>query len=312
MAARKRIRLSTGFSRSSRLWGALASLMIALSTVAADGPGSEKPPLKFGAIADCQYCDADSPRRKYRLSPAKLQECIADFNSQHLSHVVHLGDFIDRDWKSFDVVAPIMDQSKAPVRHVLGNHDFSVEDRYKDRVPARLGLEDRYYSFIVGQWRFIVLDSNDVSLYAYPKDSPKYNESLNTYESLGGNLPKYNGGMGEAQLNWLENELSEAGRMGQRAIVHSHHPVYPPGSHAVWNAEEVVSLLERHDCVKAYVNGHNHRGAYGFKKGIHYVTLKGMVDTEETAYAVVSIYEDRIEVRGKGRQDDLLLEIGKP
>ncbi len=312
MTACNPIRIAAALSRFLLFYGLVAGLLGPKLKVEAEVDNQEQPPLRFGAIADCQYCDADSPRRKYRLSPAKLQECIADFNSQELSHVVHLGDFIDRDWKSFDVVAPIMDESKAPVRHVLGNHDFSVEDRYKDRVPGRLGLESRYYSFIVGQWRFIVLDSNDVSLYAYPKGSRKYNESLNTYQSLGANLPKYNGGVGETQLNWLENELSDAGRMGQRVILHSHHPVYPPGSHVVWNAEEVISLLEKHESVTAYINGHNHRGAYGFKKGIHYVTLKGMVDTEETAYAVISIYEDRIEVRGKGRQDELLLEIGKP
>ena len=34
------------------------------------------------------------------------------------------------------------------------------------------------------------------------------------------------------------------------------------------------------------MNGHNHRGAYGYKKGIHYV-VKGMVDTEETVYAII-------------------------
>ena len=71
----------------------------------------------------------------------------------------------------------------------------------------------------------------------------------------------------------------------------------------------MVSLLERHDCVAVYMNGHNHRGAYGYKKGIHYVTLKGMVDTEETAYSVVSVFEDRIAVKGSGRQDDLSLEF---
>ena len=300
------------FSSLSPFCKSLIASVVLVPFLTAEDVSEPKLLFKFGAIADCQYCDAEGTRRQYRMSPTKLQKCVEDYNSQELNHVVHLGDFIDRDWESFDVVLPIIGKSIAPVRHVLGNHDFSVDDRYKDRVPERLGLDERYYGFSAGNWRFLILDTNDISLYAYPDGSPRHKESLKAYEALGGDLPKYNGGVGATQLEWLEKELEAADLAGQRVMLHSHHPVYPPGSHTAWNAGEVVSLLERHDCVAVYMNGHNHRGAYGYKKGIHYVTLKGMVDTEETAYAVVSILEDRIEVRGKGRQDDLILEIENP
>ncbi|MBN12221.1 MAG: hypothetical protein CMI17_04355 [Opitutaceae bacterium] len=102
---------------------------------------SIQPLFKFGAIADRQYCDCDGTRRQYRLSPDKLMSCVKDLNTKDLTHVVHLGDFIDKDWESFDVVIPIIDGLKAPVRHVLGNYDFSVADEFKDRVPKRLGLK---------------------------------------------------------------------------------------------------------------------------------------------------------------------------
>lgn len=275
--------------------------------IKAEGP--KEALFQFGAIADCQYCDYEGTRRQYRLSPQKLEKCVADFNRQELTHVVHLGDFIDRDWESFDVVLPIINELKAPVRHVLGNHDFSVADAFKDRVPGRLGLKERYYDFAVGKWRFLVLDTNDVSLYAYPAGSKRANESEAIYESLGGNLPKYNGGIGEAQLKWIEGKLKAAEGTGESVIMHSHHPVYPFGSHAAWNAKEIVALIEEFDCVAAYINGHNHVGAYGFKKGVHYLTLKGMVDTEETSYSVISVFPDLLKVKGKGRQDDYVLEI---
>ncbi|HCR28723.1 MAG TPA: hypothetical protein DIV79_01735 [Opitutae bacterium] len=297
------------FLSLSLLCSTLIASFVLLPLLTAEEVSEPKLFFKFGAIADCQYCDADGAWRQYRRSPQKLRECIADFNSQSLTHVVHLGDFIDRDWESFDVVIPIIEKSKAPVRHVLGNHDFSVEDRFKELVPGRLGLEGRYYSFSVMNWRILVLDTNDLSLYAHAKGTAEYVQSLGIYEALGGDLPKYNGGIGATQLEWLEKELVAADLAGQRVMLHSHHPVYPPGSHNAWNADEVVSLLERHDCVAVYMNGHNHRGAYGYKKGIHYVTLKGMVDTEETAYSVVSVFEDRIAVKGSGRQDDLSLEF---
>ena len=288
----------------------LSALTIVLIVGSRSIFADESTPLfEFGAIADCQYCDQEGTRRQYRLSPGKLERCIEDFNKRSLAHVVHLGDFIDKDWKSFDVVVPIIQKSNAPVYHVLGNHDFSVEDRFKNQVPERLGLSSRYYDFSVGKWRFLILDTNDVSLYAYPEGSRKAKESKRVYESLGGDLTKYGGGIGDTQLKWIRTRLERAQKRGERVILHSHHPVYPFTRHAAWNAREVVATLEEFDCVAAYLNGHNHRGSYGIEKGIHYLTLKGMVDTTETAYATVSIYADRLEVHGKGRQDDYVLEL---
>jgi len=270
----------------------------------------EDPAFVFGAIADCQYCDADSKNRRYNLSPEKLRKCIADFNQQDLTHIVHLGDFIDRDWESFDVVLPIVGEAKAPVRFVLGNHDFSVADEFKSRVPERLGLSSRYYDFVIGKWRFLVLDSNDVSLYAYPEGSKKAKESEGIYEALGGDLPKYNGAVGKEQLAWIEAQLLEAEASGETVVLHAHHPVYPfSRGHNLWNDKELVALLEKHSCVAAYINGHNHNGAYGVKEGIHYLTLKGMVDTEETSYCIARVFSDRIEIRGTGRQEDFDLVI---
>jgi len=59
--------------------------------------------------------------------------------------------------------------------------------------------------------------------------------------------------------------------------------------------------------VKAYINGHNHKGKYGIKGGIHYLTCKGMVDSETTAYSIVRVYHDRLELSGYGRETKLKL-----
>ena len=61
-----------------------------------------------------------------------------------------------------------------PAYHALGNHDFDVADEYKAKVPERMGMKSKYYDFKVEGWRFIVLDGNDVSFHAYPKDSLEY------------------------------------------------------------------------------------------------------------------------------------------
>jgi phosphatidylserine decarboxylase len=50
-----------------------------------------------------------------------------------------------------------MKQGDIPVDNDLGNHDFSVPDDKKKRVPKLLGLNKRYYSLVKANWRFICL-----------------------------------------------------------------------------------------------------------------------------------------------------------
>ncbi len=59
-------------------------------------PRPGRPLFRFGAVADCQYCEKTSSKRKYNLSPKKLTACVEHYNKLDLSFVVHLGDFIDR------------------------------------------------------------------------------------------------------------------------------------------------------------------------------------------------------------------------
>jgi hypothetical protein len=96
----------------------------------------------------------------------------------------------------------------------------------------------------------------------------------------------------------------------RRLVLYCHFPVYPADPHNLWNAEEVVSLLEEFSCVKAYINGHNHKGKYGQKNGIHYLTLKGMVETEsERLLDHWCLIRVSIKVTGYGREAERVLQI---
>ena len=270
-------------------------------------PGS--PLFRFGAVADCQYCEATSKVRKYSLSPKKLTACVEHYNKMELSFVVHLGDFIDRDFESFDKVVPIYNRLKAPHYHVLGNHDFEVADDKKALVPAKLGLKQRYYDFARQGWRFIAIDGNDVSLYAWPQSNPRTKAAAEYYKSLKPRPPSWNGALGDEQLKWVEAKLQAATKAKERVMLFCHFPVYPKNNHNLWNAGALIDLLSRYPCVAAYVNGHNHAGNYGQRDGIHYLTLKGMVDTEKTSYAVIEVYADRLVVKGFGRETNRALPL---
>ena len=272
-------------------------------------PGS--PLFRFGAVADCQYCEATSKVRKYSLSPKKLTACVEHYNKMELSFVVHLGDFIDRDFESFDKVVPIYNRLKAPHYHVLGNHDFEVADDKKALVPAKLGLKQRYYDFARQGWRFIAIDGNDVSLYAWPQSNPRTKASAEYYKSLKPRPPSWNGALGDEQLKWIAAKLQAATKAKERVMLFCHFPVYPKNSHNLWNAGALIDLLARYPCVAAYVNGHNHAGNYGQRDGIHYLTLKGMVDTEQSSSAVIEIYAARLMVKGFGRETERELPLPK-
>ncbi len=271
-----------------------------------DSPGT----FSFGVIADCQYCsDPGTGARKYAQSVDKLDVCVKHFNTLDLEFVVHLGDFIDRDFESFDVVGPVYAQLKAPKYHVLGNHDFSVADDKKALVPAKMNMPSKYYDFEIKGWRFVVLNGNDISFHGYPEGSKEYEHAATYYEENKISSPKWNGGMGDAQLNWLKKVLKKASKNHENVVLYSHFPIFPENVHNLWNANEVLELIEKYPCVKAYVNGHNHAGNYGVHAGIHYVTMKGMVDTEETSYAVIHVTADSMEIEGFGREENRDLKL---
>lgn len=296
-----------------------ASALAATSTLGSAAESADKksaPPLfSFGLMADCQYADADSRGvRHYRESPKKLSEAVDAFNGRELAFTFHLGDFIDRDIKSFDVLEPIVSKLNSKLHHALGNHDFDVADDLKAGIPAKLGLEKGHYSFRHEGFRFIVIDTTDVSTYRYPKGSDAQlacAEAMKEAAAAGSKgAQSYNGQPGEEQIAWLEAELVAAAGEKETALVLGHHPILPDAAHSIWNAQAMNAVLQKHPAAKIYINGHNHAGAYTDADGLHYLTLDGMLDTkDQNAYAFADLYADRLEITGFGRQENHILKF---
>ena len=270
----------------------------------------EVPMFKIGAIADAQYADEDDAgARMYRRTPAKLVEAVGTLNRAEIAFAVHLGDVIDGKEESYDTVLPLLAQLHCPMRFVLGNHDFGVPEDKKRSLPQRLGMPGRYYSFDHKGWRFVVLDGNDLSTYGWPAGSSEDLQSRKIHAEKYPNAATWDGGIGPDQLQWLEQTLTAADSAGQKVALLCHFPIAPENPHNLWNANDVISLIAPHASVKLWLNGHNHDGNYGMVSGIHCLNLKGMLDTEETSYAVLSFYADKIAVKGYGRQTDRTLPL---
>jgi 3',5'-cyclic AMP phosphodiesterase CpdA len=275
--------------------------------------GAEPVPLfRFGVIADCQFADIpdhDEWNRRFRLSPAKLKEAVADLNSRDLAFVVNLGDTIDKIFASFDTILPIFSTLKAPLRHALGNHDYDVAAGERSGVPGKLGLSQGHYSWQASGWRFIMLNGCAVSLFGHEEGTPGHAEAKKVFDEAQGKLEPWNGALGAPQRDWLTAELVAARAAKERVIVFCHWPVFPDNKHNLWDTAEVLKILDAHrDVVAAWMNGHNHAGNYGESSGIHYVNFKGMVDTTENCWAEVAVYPDRLVIEGFAREPDRQLK----
>jgi predicted phosphodiesterase len=243
----------------------------------------------------------------YMLSLPKLDSCINLFNSVPLDAVFHLGDMIDHDYNSYDSIMPRFGRLRAPLYLVLGNHDYMVKNKFKPGLLDRIGMKEGHYVVDFPGWRFIVLNGNDLSFFA-PQDKIQKQERndvvYDQFQRFRANGMPWNGGIGSAQMRWLETKLIEADQVHQNVIVVCHFPLYVKGNHNLFNNDELFLLISRYACVKAYFNGHYHRGNYTLKEGIHLVNFKGMVDTEINAFSVVTLTHDSILIKGYGREPD--------
>jgi 3',5'-cyclic AMP phosphodiesterase CpdA len=214
---------------------------------------------------------------------------------------------IDKHWVSFDEILKPFSRSRHTFHHLLGNHDFEVEDRFKPRVPKRLGLKRRYYSIQVDGFCLIMLDTTDVSPYAHPEVSQEFaaaTKEWNRVAAIGApNAQPWNGAVGEKQLKWFADACRKAAKAGRKVVVFAHHPVFPPGVHNEWNSDALLRVVERHRNIVAWINGHNHAGAFGIQDEVPFVTLKGMVETENTnSFAVLELLPDKMTLNGFGRE----------
>ena len=277
---------------------------------------TDAPLFQFGVIADVQYCDCEpgvAMNRYYRRSTDKLKECLATLGQYDLRFILDLGDLIDRDFQSFDTILPIYQSARVPVHRTLGNHDYAVNVMQVDEITQRLQMEPSgYYSIDYGAWRLIVLNGNEVSLFGTRAGTPLRQRAEAMLAQLqqrqAPQAKEWNGGVSDRQLAWLDEQLNTAQRTGQSAIVAGHYPLYPVGALNLWNDVEVMAILEKYPAVVAYFNGHHHDGNYGQREHIHYVNFKGMVDTEtENTFAIIEVYDDRLEVQGFGREESRTL-----
>lgn len=294
-------------------WLKLKVLCLFFLNMALCADGQNIKPIRVGIFTDCQYCNCETEGiRNYSLSLAKLDSCIKVFNSLSLDAVFHLGDMIDHEYNSYDSIIPRFQQFRTQLNIVLGNHDYMIKNKFKPGLLDRVGMKEDHYVVDFADWRFIVLNGDDLSFFA-PQDKNQKQERndlvYDQFQHLRANGMPWNGGIGRDQMSWLEKQLIESGQSHLKVIVVCHFPLFTKDNHNLFNNKELFQLISSYSCVKAYFNGHYHKGDYKMKDGIHLVNFMGMVNTGINAFSVVTLTSDSILIKGYGREPDRRLKI---
>jgi len=273
---------------------------------------SQKPLLSFGVLADIQYCDSDPVgTRFYRSSLNKLKEALTTLKADSVDFIINLGDIIDKDLDSYKTVLDIIGSSGLKTYHVTGNHDYSVDARQKKRIPAITESREGYYSVLYKNFRFIFLNGNEISTYISNsksdlKEANNYIASMKERGEI--NAVEWNGGIGDKQLIWLRKQMNSSVTKNEKVILICHFPLVPYNVHNLLNYNEVLSVLGNYHNIIAWFNGHNHAGNYGNFNMIHFVTFKGMVETDlSNSFALVEIYRNKLWIKGYGREKSQIL-----
>jgi hypothetical protein len=224
--------------------------------------------------------------------------------AEKVDFLVELGDLKDQDKSPveqytlvyLDRAEAVFERFGGPQYHVLGNHD--VDSLSKQQVLARIrntgGDPARsYYSFDVHGLHCIVLDAN------YRADGVEYDHG--SFDWTDANIPA-------VELDWLRRDLTAA---RAPVVVFVHQLLDGTGSEYVKDAAQVRQILEQSGKVLVVFQGHRHQGQVQQIHGIHYYTLKAVVEgngPDNNAYAIVEIRPDRsMAITGYGKVASLEL-----
>ena len=249
----------------------------------------------------------------------KLDDCIRNFNIKHpqADFMIELGDLKGSGGTRRTTVhntndildaCERMDNWEGDIYHIIGNHDLQMKDtneteNFNDYIaalnaaghtndmnnPARNNRG--YYSFTIGNFHFIALDTNggwdeanDVE-YSYYNGSPHYKTP---HIGDPNNWVHMEVGIHQEQLDWIKIELES--NATKNIVFFSHHclgrndwqdPSADVNNFFINNHTEFHAVLNDSNVPNDRIvcfSGHAHAGAFSnIIDNIRYFNLRGMV-----------------------------------
>lgn len=267
------------------------------------GPVGKK--MKFGFVTDTHHdpiktSDTSQGGKYYEDSAEKIADIATVFSNSGLSFAFQNGDWIDG---SADKAAALVDlqtitdtfsATTVPVHHNIGNHD--VWRLTKAEIMGITGQPARWYSFVTGGIKFIVLDGN------FTADDDKADLEVSVDDDPAPS--PYTSYIPPEQRQWLADTIDAS---SHPCIIFCHYPVYYVGadSWGLTNGAAVRTILEaRSDKVIGCVGGHLHDNYIRRLNGILYASVHATVTGAypRLNYAIITVYPDamtfKIEASG--------------
>uniref|UniRef100_A0A7C5VYJ2 Alkaline phosphatase n=1 Tax=Thermomicrobium roseum TaxID=500 RepID=A0A7C5VYJ2_THERO len=147
-----------------------------------------------------------------------------------LGDVVYERGTVEEFRNCFD---PILGPLKARIRPAVGNHEYGSRDAqpYFDYFGAAAGLPGQgWYSYELGAWHIVVLNSNCKAAGGCGPESPQY--------------------------QWLKQDL--AAHPSLCTLAYWHHPRWSSGEHGNFESMQPVWELLYQQSVDVVLNGHDH------------------------------------------------------
>lgn len=259
------------------------------------------PILRIGLLTDLHYADkTPAGTRHYRETLAKFEEAALEFERAQTDFTVELGDFIDAadsvevEQRYLKTINQQFVRACRERHYVLGNH--CVDTLTKEEFLAAVEQPRSYYSFDRAGFHFVILDA------CFRSDGSAYGRK--NFEWTDANIPP-------SELEWLQADLAP---QTLPVIVFAHQRLDVNNHHGVRNNAEVRKILEASGNVLAVFQGHSHQNDLTELEGIHYCTLKAMVEgsgAENNGYAVLSLERDHtLRVSGFRKQSSYTFSEG--
>ena len=210
--------------------------------------------IRFVAMTDLHYDYIHDGDRR-------IDELINKIKSENINFVISLGDLcypIEGNKKIIDKLNSL----GIPVYYTIGNHD---SDLYlQETVLKFTGMKNGYYSFVIDNTKFIVLNT------CYIKNGdgciPYYKRNYNKKQDIYPFVP-------EIEQEWLLQEIQNE---ELNYVIYSHHSLSNNfQQRGLANRNEIRNLLEQRKVIFC-MNGHDHGDDCSVINGIPYYTLNSM------------------------------------
>lgn len=257
-------------------------------------------PLSIALITDI-HAGSDKGTKAGSRAPALLDRAIAAINDLKVDLVVEMGDRINNSTVAeerhyLEKTALQLRGLKAPVIHLMGNHDIVNLNPAESADALGMPLDSR--SLDLEGWHLVVWQAN-VAL------------TRNGFE------------IAERDLDWLSRDLSDC---LLPTVVFSHIPFsdasmqgnyyferYPAGAGGYRNARQARELLAECPAAVLAVAGHVHWNSWHCIDGIHHLTAQSLTETFTTypepagAWALLTLSEEAIKFEAFGREPTTLI-----